>query len=271
MGIFDGYLLVTDMDGTLLNDDRKISEENLEAIKYFISEGGKFTIATGRTVESAGRYIHKYFNEIHIGVPVGLYNGGKIYDYDKKETVWEAHVEECDKQSVKNIKLDYPNLGLEVYSGEHTYVYNECKFTRRLEEHYYEAEYNVGDWIMDKQWIKALIIGEKEELDEFEKIAKEKYGLKNAVRSDAHYLEVLPYNTSKGCQVEKICELYSIDINKTIALGDNMNDLDMISKCRYGFAVSNANPRLIQKARYTTVSNNESAIAAAINFVKNRI
>lgn len=50
--IFDGYTLVSDMDGTLINSNKEISKENLDAIKYFVNNGGKFTVATGRMVAS---------------------------------------------------------------------------------------------------------------------------------------------------------------------------------------------------------------------------
>ena len=52
-----GWLIVTDMDGTLLTTDKHISKENLEAIDRFRSEGGKFTVATGRSIPSLEHYV----------------------------------------------------------------------------------------------------------------------------------------------------------------------------------------------------------------------
>ena len=54
MGKFDGYLICTDLDGTLLRKDKSVSKENLEAIEYFKNEGGKFTFITGRMPFYAG-------------------------------------------------------------------------------------------------------------------------------------------------------------------------------------------------------------------------
>ena len=271
MGLFSGYLLITDMDGTVLDDERNISNENIQAIKEFIAEGGSFTIATGRTVESARRYIDRYFKDIHIGAPVALYNGGKIYDFSKEETVWETYVSGHSKDVYKKIKKDHPELGLEIYSDEVTYIYNRCRFTDRYKNLHYKVEYDTDDSIFDKDWTKALIIGEKEDMDKFEDVARNHYDISNIVRSAANYLEVLPDGTSKGCQIEKICEITGFDLNKTIALGDEMNDLDMILKCKYGFAVANGNPHLLEKAKHKTVSNNESAIKAVIEYVREKI
>ena len=67
-GKFSDYLLVSDMDATLLNDDHIISEENRQAIDYFIKNGGRFTVATGRMVEA----VRAYMPNLHINAPAVL-------------------------------------------------------------------------------------------------------------------------------------------------------------------------------------------------------
>ena len=80
MGIFDGILLCTDLDGTLLKNDGSISSENLEAIEYFKREGGAFTFVTGRP-----HYIaHDICEMIKPNVPFGCLNGGGVYDHINK-------------------------------------------------------------------------------------------------------------------------------------------------------------------------------------------
>ena len=78
-GKFSDYLLVSDMDATLLDDNHTISEENRQAIDYFIKNGGRFTVATGRMVEA----VRAYMPNLHINAPAVLHNGAKIYDYEK--------------------------------------------------------------------------------------------------------------------------------------------------------------------------------------------
>jgi len=63
---FSDVMIITDLDGTLLPENKILSEKDLEAIKKFRSDGGKFTIATGRTIQSADRYI----KELEIDIPV---------------------------------------------------------------------------------------------------------------------------------------------------------------------------------------------------------
>ena len=69
MGKFSGKLLVSDMDATLLNSDHMVSKGNREAIEYFISEGGKFTVATGRMVPA----VRAYFSQMRINAPALLH------------------------------------------------------------------------------------------------------------------------------------------------------------------------------------------------------
>ena len=64
-GKFSDYLLVSDMDATLLDDNHTISEENRQAIDYFIKNGGRFTVATGRMVEA----VRAYMPNLHINAP----------------------------------------------------------------------------------------------------------------------------------------------------------------------------------------------------------
>ncbi|GKX68615.1 HAD family hydrolase [Inconstantimicrobium mannanitabidum] len=271
MGIFDGYLLVSDMDGTMLGTDRKISNENIEAIKYFIKEGGKFTIATGRTVESTRRYIDKYFKDIPLELPVGLYNGSKLYDFKNEKTVLELYLDDNEKEILKKIKQDYETLGLEIYSEERTYIYSSCRFTERFKTLNYDVCYEVPEYVWDKPWLKMLMVGEVEEIEDLEASFKERYGEANLLRTGENYLEVVPDKSSKGVLVEKICELYDYDIKKVIALGDNMNDLDMLSKSGYGFAVSNGNQRLLEQIELKAGTNDEHAIQHAVNYLKEHI
>lgn len=103
--IFDGYVLVSDMDGTLIGSDKIISSDNREAIDYFINEGGLFTIATGRMLPS----VLEYRESLNLNLPILIHNGGKIYDVIKEEIISEVYIEENRKEAIKRVTNDYPN------------------------------------------------------------------------------------------------------------------------------------------------------------------
>lgn len=89
MGKFDGYLLCTDLDGTLLRNDKSVSSENLEAIEYFKREGGRFTFITGRMPY----YVSNIYNCVKPNAPFGCCNGGGLYDHMKQEYIWKQPIE----------------------------------------------------------------------------------------------------------------------------------------------------------------------------------
>lgn len=128
MKIFDGYLLVSDMDGTLLNSKGKLSEENKKAIEYFVDNGGHFTLATGRMMPSIKRHIHK----MKVTLPVIMYNGTKVYDFNEEKIIWEKFLEEERKNIVKAVKEFDKNVGIEIYSDETVYIYQQCSRTERF-------------------------------------------------------------------------------------------------------------------------------------------
>ena len=86
MGKFDGMLICTDLDGTLLKNDKTISCENIEAIEYFKREGGYFTFVTGRMPF----FVSYVLDTIKPNVPFGCVNGAGLYDGRKGEYVWKA-------------------------------------------------------------------------------------------------------------------------------------------------------------------------------------
>ena len=78
MGKFEKVLIASDFDGTLKNDDGIITDDVRSAIAYFISEGGYFTVCTGRTYQGFHLYDPSYIN-----APVLLTNGSMAYEYEK--------------------------------------------------------------------------------------------------------------------------------------------------------------------------------------------
>ena len=235
-GKFSDYLLVSDMDATLLDDNHTISEENRQAIDYFIKNGGRFTVATGRMVEA----VRAYMPNLHINAPAVLHNGAKIYDYEKDCAVFERFIEENRKQAIKRVYDDFPQIGLEVYSDEIVYVYRECEETKRFLTRSYEVVYSLPDEIWQRPWIKVLLIGERELLDKYEPIYRTEYDNGYAVRSGDKYLDVVANGVSKGKGMLDMAKKIGIEQNKIIAVGDNMNDISMLEVAGISYAVENA-------------------------------
>ncbi|MFT8315076.1 MAG: HAD family hydrolase [Clostridium sp.] len=263
---FKGYLLISDMDGTLINSKAEISKENINAINKFVDRGGIFTIATGRTMESAGRYL----NQLPVNAPIILYNGAKLHDYRRKQTIYELCLEESVKDVIKKVKLSDTSLGLEIYCEENVYIYNPCRFTERFSKKGYEVYYDIED-IWEKNWTKVLILGEEEQLDILEESFINTFGSVNLIRSGENYLEIIPKNTSKGYGLVELCRVLNIDLRKTAAVGDNMNDIELLYQAEYGFCVANGNRRVLDIVKYTCPSNDEHPIEYIVKWLEKNL
>lgn len=265
MGKFSGYLLASDMDATLLADNHTISDENRDAIAYFTDNGGRFTVATGRMIEA----VRAYMPRLGINAPAVLHNGAQLYDYALESVLLERFIEQERKDAIRRVYNDFPDIGLEIYSDNMIYIYRACAETSRFEGRKYKnVIYEMPQAVWERPWIKVLLIGEKELLDTYEPIYREKYDSGYAVRSGERYLDVVANGVSKGKGVEILAQRLGIEKDRIIAVGDNMNDISMLRAAGTSYAVSNGEAAVKEAADFVAPSNNENAVAYIINEIE---
>lgn len=261
---FQGIMLISDMDGTLLNKDGEISEKNIEAIKEFIALGGKFTVATGRMKKG----IEKFLDKLPINAPAVIFNGSSIYDFDNKEEIYSKTLEFNVKGYLEKIKQVDSTIGIEIYCDDEIYVYNNHKRTERFKKKGYTVHYNINDEVYKMEWRKVLLVGEKNQLDHLQDVFYDKVGQANIVRSDDIYLEVMPMNTSKAMGIKILCDLLGYKLEDVFAVGDNMNDFDMLKEVGHGFVVENGDEKLKKAISGRTTDNNNDAIYNLLKLMK---
>lgn len=257
---FKGRMLVSDMDATLLNTDHEVSKENFDAIGEFISEGGIFTVASGRMVDAVRRFL----DILQINAPAILHNGAKIYDFKTESVVYEKNIEDNRKSAIRRAYESNPRLGIEVYSKENVYVVRRCLETARLESTPYNVTYFMPDFVWDEPWTKVLFIGDEHEIDEFEPIYKKEYDTGYSVRSGKHFLDVVANDVSKGFGVMMLADRLGIKRENIYTVGDNMNDYEMITLAGHGYAVENGVEKLKSVAETVVPDCDNSAIAHII-------
>ena len=121
MGKFDGILICTELDGTLLRNDSTISVENLNAIEYFKQEGGIFTFITGRMPF----FVSDIYNRVKPNAPFGCVNGGGLYDYHKHEYIWKSVMPASVVELIKCVDEKFPDVGIQVNTFYRTYFCKE--------------------------------------------------------------------------------------------------------------------------------------------------
>ena len=262
---FDGVLICTDLDGTLLREDKTVSEENLKAIEYFKSEGGIFTFITGRMP----LLTRHFYNLVKPNAPTGCLNGAGIYDFEAEKYLWKKPLDTSYKELLGTLDAELSDVGYILFSFEKEHVCRE-----NAETDNYRRVKGVDSPLRDYRELNdtiakiLLVIGAGEE-----ELMKKAAALLAAhpsadkfsfIRSELTLYEILPAGVSKGALLLELASLLNLDVKNTYAVGDYNNDVSMLREAGVGIAVANATSEAKAAADFITVSNEEDAIAKII-------
>lgn len=250
---FENIALFSDIDGTLTNGEGGISKENLDAIEYFTSNGGRFIISSGR---------HYDYSEKTLGYkpnfPIIALNGSHIYDVESGKDLWTKSLDD----GAKNVALEL----FEIAEGERFVTavnYRDETVICRNKDELKKALFG------EKEAFKAVFVGENELTSKLYDYANENFeGLARVVKSAEILTEVLPIGSGKHLCVKKVCE-YFADDPTVVAVGDYTNDIEMIRDADIGYAVENALPEVKAVADRFAPKNTHHAIAYIIKELEN--
>lgn len=262
--LFAGTLLVCDMDGTLLNSRHEISSENRQAIRRFVDLGGWFTVATGRMIPS----VRPYLSDLPVNVPAILYNGSMIYHFADEMAVKRKYLPDQVRNAVEGIMRLFPGLGIEVYTEERVYFLQQNDRTRQHQQKENLDVKIVSPGEIPDPWIKVMLGWEPELLQELKDDFAATAGLWHLVFSEPQFLEILPAGATKGDALKELMAYLGIPHSAVVAMGDNLNDLEMLQTAGTGFAVANAHPDLKSIATYGCVDHNQHAVADVIRWIE---
>ena len=249
MGKFEGILIVSDIDGTLTNSNQELSVENKKAIEYFKSEGGIFTIATGRLAD----YLKEKEFENLVNCPVILLNGAAVYDFEKKEFLYLKEFENEFVEAYKEIEnfKDYEKIDF-CFS-------NQTK--------------NAADIVVEncKNLCKMVTVvkDEKTAID-LRKMLEDKFSKTYEVfRTWSTGVEVLPKGATKGNCVDFLRN-HLKGIKLVAGIGDFENDMSLLEKSDVSFAPQNAFHDLKENADYIVSHHNNHAIKDLIEILETK-
>ena len=262
MAKFSDVLLTVDYDRTLTAPDSTIPANNLEAIRYFIDNGGAFTVNTGRTVASSACFMDR----VPVNAPFLLYNGSAAYEYSAREFVF-AHEIQLDWGEVRTKILEkFPEVLLEYQGAKAHYLFCEhpvwpefCKANGIAWAYPEECE-DLGPFLkfciyrrISDVTVKHFFEGTQEEIvymDEVERWLNEEFGDKCEITRGADlYIDVQPKGVSKGASARRLKDMLLRKI--LVCIGDAENDLSMLNDADFAFCPGDA----IIKERYTNVCN----------------
>ena len=268
-------LLFTDLDGTLLTDDKRILDADMAAIEAMLSRGHKLVLCTGRPLASAKQLAQKYgFDKS--GFFLVSFNGGLIYDYATEQAILTRYIPVEEVKFIMDAAHRY-GMHAHTYSGDYVvseYETEQLKTYCRLMKMDYVVVKDIREYygefinVVVKPPIKVNIITpfDHSSLVDFRaEMRKTTAGKLFDVFSKPEMLEFSHMLSNKGDAVRFMADFYKVPVADTIAVGDEENDCPMIEAAGVGVAVANASPVAKAAADYvTTNDNNHSAIAEVI-------
>ena len=268
------YLVLTDMDGTLLRVPNGIPEINIRKVNEYGSKGGHITCCTGRSVDA----VKHFTDEIHFSAPGITCNGAVIYDFTENRPVFQMTVTENIFPLVKQIMEAFPEIGVEFHNCDGIFCTRVSKeVIGHCDDEFLTYHTVTFDEIENVIFNKVLFAAPEEtiaRLMEYVDEHKDSDPLFEGfdfVHSNTLYYEILPEGVSKGFAVKKLAEIMGIDIENTIAIGDFFNDIDMFNASGYTVAVADAIEEIRNMTDMTTTRTcMEGAVSEVLEMIEQR-
>ena len=262
----DVKLIALDLDDTLLNENREISDENVEVLRKCAEKGIYVVLCSGRAEDAILPFIRRL--EI-AGKKTGRYliaiNGCSIFDLHTRTQIFCKKVEPDILQRTNKIAFEKYGLYSEVYTADTIYYPKYTEWTKLdvdlcglkgVEDPNY-------DELLKNGFTKMLVPGDPKVLLTLQDELRAEFGDKAVIfTSKPYFLEILPPNCGKGEAVLWLANHLGIEKSQTMGFGDSMNDESMIRLLEYGVCMANGNEQIKQIADYVTEkTNDESGVA----------
>jgi len=252
----------TDLDKTLLGNNGTFSKTNLKAMRDISKNNISLIIATGRNILSA----KKVLTNEHCFDYLMFSSGAGIINWRSKEIIYENHLHENDTRKAIDILLknDVDFMVHDMIPENHRFYYwihhSLPDFKRRIKLYNTFAQPLELDY-SPLRATQLLAVLKQNEKDKFEKI-KNELNFAKVIRATSPldnrsiWLEVFPINISKGHSAVWLCKNLNINIDETIGIGNDFNDVDLLEMTHKSYVVENAPAEL--KQRFMVVSSNEN-------------
>lgn len=256
------HLIAMDLDGTLLRDNKTISDRTLQTINQVCELGHHVMIATGRPFRAS----HIYYQQMRLNTPIVNYNGA--YVHHPKDTSWgtfhsplslevaQQIIDTCNRYSIKNIMAQVKDhVFLQNYDEaimEFISFGNPTIQTGHVKEN------------LKSEPTSILIHSKEEEIDRIRyHLSKEVGGLIEHRKSASPWniIEIIKAGVNKAIGVKKVADSYQIPRERILAFGDEENDLEMLQYAKYGVAMGNGIDKVKSVAHVVTNTNEKDGIA----------
>ncbi|UOW67279.1 sugar-phosphatase [Paraclostridium bifermentans] len=262
-------LIALDIDGTLLNSEKKVTQEVFDAIQNAKEKGVKVVLSTGRPLPG----VQTLLKELKLNDEenyVVTFNGGLVQEITSQDVISNIEMSHEDFDYIYNelakkhdikIHINTPDFLVVPYTEVPKYSVHESTLNNIPVICMNENEIN-----SDLTFCKVMLVDEPEIIEDIiTKIPQEFHDKYTIVRSAPFFLEFLNKKVNKGSGLQALCDKLGIDPSEVIAVGDEENDRHMIEFAGLGVAMGNARDSIKEIANHITETNNNHGVAKVIS------
>lgn len=280
MGKFDGVLLVSDFDDTMVDTSSlyrdplrrlpPVPAYTAERLRYFMDNGGRFCLVTGRSWQ----IMRPFIGGVPTNGPCGVANGAGIIDIQTEQFLYRRFLPPEAIGHLEEVIARFPTLTCELFRGDHkadvihpiefTVAHAEgAKYTYRVIEDPRET---------DAEVMKILFEGDHDFLREIEAYIRSRpwFSGYEMAFSGKHLMEMTALGANKGEVARRLMELLGASPEHLYCAGDQENDLPMLRIGKESFAPANAIPAVLQSGATVVRSCGEGAIGEVVDHLDRR-
>lgn len=259
-------LIALDIDGTLMNSQREISVANREAIRMAEAQGIPVILATGRMYRSARQFKDLFTTDL----PVIAYNGAMIRNFEDGEILYQQNMPPGEVRPIYERAKDY-GLHTNFYINDTLIAHEGHDWIQGYAEHVNVPYQTLSDQELLRRFeegdiIKMVAMAEEDKVDYF--LEKEYNHFKNRlylVKSLPFFLEIAHLGVNKGTGLLALGESWGIDPQDMMAIGDNLNDQEMLELVGHPVIMANGHESLKNRGWFQTRTADEDGVAHAIH------
>ena len=260
-------VIFIDIDKTLTNDNKKVTQKNSLAIKKAVEKGIMVVLCSGRSFSYAGMKA----KEANASEYLITSNGAQIYDYNNSKSLYENPI---SKDTFAKLFNELRKMNIECILNTSTTRFGTKNLKRKIDksESFFENINDIGNENILQIVVEASsfelmdkLIAEIKKYEDLVVLNLSRKYLENNRNESDYYADINNFTVNKGEGIKKFLEMFNIKKEDSLCFGDYVNDLDMFDACGFKVAMENASEELKKKADFITLSNNNSGVAYFIN------
>ena len=269
MNNYEKWLIVSDIDGTLNNKKMQLPPNNKDAINRFVSNGGIFTLCSGRNLESLS--IH--YKKLGIRTPAIFLNGAGIYDFKNEEIIHFNPISNDAEKILLDIVKKHKSVQLTVFGANKIYLATRKCLYGYIISKFDKLNFEICNRYSDLpsgNWGKVSLCGLPFVLKKIEKFIKNDVNSKifESFFTSPITLEIVMAGINKGEAVRELTNILNIDTQNVCAIGDYYNDLPMLKSVSHPACCGQAPDDIKEVCEYVTCHCDDGAVCDFINYIE---